>query len=135
MNWLSIKKVLSDKELMELENELGITLPADYKDIIGEINGGALKNAVIQHPKVGTIAYSRNVSLNKEAKANIFELLPLFNDDIIRYFPFASVGNGDYYCFDLSNKQVVLYMHECDEYIHVCESFSQLLEMLSEYNQ
>ena len=71
MEWLSIRKTLSYSDVEQVETELKVKLPNDYKHIIGSINGGALKNAYINHPVLGEIAYSRNVSLNKEAKANI----------------------------------------------------------------
>lgn len=130
MDWSSVRKTLSREEIQAVESELKITLPDDYKDMIGKINGGALKGAVVQHYQIGNVSYSRNVPLNKDAKANIFELVHLFNNGTLKYFPFASVGNGDYYCFDLDNYQVVLYLHEYNSYLYVCENFRQLLQMI-----
>lgn len=127
MKWIDIKKELSDLELMQLEQELNIKLPEDYKKIIGKINGGALRKA-----SVGGIAFSRNVSLHHEAKFGVYDLIPIINETEIVFFPFASVGNGDYFCFDLKGNAVVLYIHELSEFRYVCDTYSHFLDMLEE---
>ena len=130
MEWLSIKKTLSYSDVEQVETELKVKLPNDYKHIIGSINGGALKNAYINHPVLGEIAYSRNVSLNKKAKASIYDVFPIINGKGTRYFPFGNVGNGDYFCFDLKENMVVLYIHEKMEVTKVCNTFTQLMNMI-----
>ena len=132
MEWLSIRKTLSYSEIEHLEKELKIKLPEDYKNLIGAINGGALKNAYITHPILGEVAYSRNVSLSRDARTNIFELIPIINHGDLRYFPFGSVGNGDYFCFDLQQKMIVLYVHERMETRDVCKTFTQLMNMIQQ---
>ena len=53
MNWLSIRQIVSNDEIIKLENELHINLPVDYKRIISKINGGALKSAYVEHAVMG----------------------------------------------------------------------------------
>lgn len=127
MKWLDIQKELSDLEIAQLEQSLNIKLPEDYKKIIGKINGGALKNA-----SVGNIAFSRNISLHREARFSAHDIIPIINVKEIILFPFASTGNGDYFCFDLKLHKVVLYIHEIPEFRYVCDTYSQLLEMIKE---
>ena len=130
MNWLSIRTPLTLADIMKVEKDLNISLPADYKSQIAPINGGALRNAYIRLPKLEDVPYSRNVSLHKDAQAGIYDLIDIFNDGSVKLFPFASVGNGDYFCFDLTTNTVVLYLHEIGKTIYVCDSFSQLLSKL-----
>ena len=130
MNWLSIRTPLTPTDIMNVEKDFSISLPADYKFQIASINGGALRSTYIRLPKLGEVSYSRNVSLHKEAQAGIYKLIGIFNDGPVKLFPFASVGNGDYFCFDLTTNTVVLHLHEIDKTIYVCDSFSQLLSML-----
>ena len=130
MNWLSIRTPLTPTDIMNVEKDFSISLPADYKSQIASINGGALRNAYIRLPKLGEVSYSRNVSLHKEAQAGIYKLIGIFNDGPVKLFPFASVGNGDYFCFDLATNTVVLYLHEIDKTIYVCDLFTQLLSLL-----
>ena len=130
MNWLSIRTPLTHADVIKVEKDFSISLPADYKSQIASINGGALRNAYIRLPKLGEVAFSRNVPLHKKARAGIYDLIGLFNDGPVKLFPFASVGNGDYFCFDLATNTVVLYLHEIDKTIYVCNSFTQLLSLL-----
>ena len=130
MNWLRIRTPLTSTDIMNVEKDFSISLPADYKSQIASINGGALRNAYIRLPKLGEVSYSRNVSLHKEAQTGIYKLIGIFNDGPVKLFPFASVGNGDYFCFDLATNTVVLYLHEIDKTIYVCDSFTQLLSNL-----
>lgn len=130
MNWLSVRVPLSRYDIDSLEKELSITLPEDYKSEIGPINGGALRDAYIKLPKLGKVSYSRNVSLHRDTKAGIYDLVGIFNGDSIKLFPFASVGNGDYFCFDLAEKNVVLYMHEIQSIQYVCETFTELMNRI-----
>ena len=134
MNWLSVRVPLNQSDVNRLEKELKIKLPKDYKEQIGPINGGALRNAYIELPRFGKVPYSRNVALHMGAKAGIYELFPIFIFEKIVLFPFASVGNGDYFCFDLETNKVVLYLHELQSTRYVCDSFTQLLNNLIEDN-
>ena len=131
MDWLSVRYPLTITEVESLEQEFDIKLPQDYKNIIGPINGGALRNAYIEVMNLGKVAFSRNVSLQKDVKSGVRDLLPALNDKVIQLFPFASVGNGDYFCFDLTENIVVLYQHEKQTTVYVCNTFSQFLKKLT----
>ena len=130
MNWLSIRTPLTLADVEQTERDLNISLPIDYKTQIGPINGGALRNSYVRLPRLGDVSYSRNVSLHAGASAGIYDLIDIFNAGSINLFPFASVGNGDYFCFDLATNTVVLYLHEIGKTIYVCDSFTQLLSKL-----
>lgn len=130
MKWLSVKRPLSISDIEQVERDLGIRFPSDYKKTIGAINGGALKDAYVKVPKVGTVPYTRNVSLSKEALASIYSVLPALNKSEITLLPFAGVGNGDYFCFDLQNDSVVFWMHETNKVFSVCDTFTQLLDSI-----
>lgn len=130
MKWIGVRMPLSISDIAALEKELNIKLPDDYKAQIGHINGGALKNAYVNLPRLGEVPYSRNVSLHRDAKAGIFDLIDAVNDGDIKLFPFASVGNGDYFCFDVRSGTVVLYLHELQATQYVCDSFTDLLNRI-----
>lgn len=135
LHWVGVHHPMTYVEVKSVAEELGVNLPEDYCNIIGPINGGALRTAFIEGPMKQRISYSRNVSLSKENKANIFLLYKDSLDFDKRYFPFGSVGNGDYFCFDLINHNVVLWQHEIDRCIYICQVFSELLDMIQESNE
>lgn len=130
MNWYDVKHPMSERDIVQVEKKLKVQLPEDYKNIIGKINGGALPFAYINHPVLGEIAYSRNVSLSKKDKGNIYGIYGIMKRDGKNIFPFGHVGNGDYFCFDLQKKEVVLWEHETDQADYVCKTFSDLMQML-----
>ena len=132
MEWFSVRTPINRSDVDRLETQLKIILPEDYKSQIGPINGGVLRNTYINLPRLGEVPYSRNVALHKSATAGIYDLLPIFNCKEISLFPFASVGNGDYFCFDLESNTVVLYLHELQSTRYVCDSFTELLNNLIE---
>ena len=131
MEWLSVRKPLSVEDVIAVEKELEINLPIDYVEQIGPLNGGALRDAVVFVPGTGNVSYSRNVSLHKNPVLSVYDLVEAFNTAHIRLFPFGSVGNGDYFCFDLEKNKVVLRMHETEEIVPVCDTFTQLLEKIT----
>lgn len=132
MKWISIKKKLSYSEVKGIADKLNIKLPEDYCQEIGNINGGVLDEGVYFHPKLGGIPYSRNVNLCQNAKANAIELFNVLDEGSKKYFPFGSVGNGDYFCFDLKSQKVVLYSHESERVYAICDTFTELInEILS----
>lgn len=130
MKWLSVKRPLTISDIEQVERDLSIRLPSDYKRTIGAINGGALKDAYVKVPGVGNVPYTRNVSLSKDAPASIHALLPALNKSEITLLPFAGVGNGDYFCFDLCTNTVVFWMHETGNVFSVCDTFTQLLDRI-----
>ena len=129
--WLSIKTKLSDKDILQLENDLKISLPLDYKTYIKNVNGAALKKAVYIDRALGRIPYSRNVNLSKTAKSSIYNIFDSFDTGSKQYFPFGSVGNGDYFCFDLKTGNVILYTHENSKVYPICKTFTELINSLS----
>lgn len=128
MKWLSVRRPMTIPDIEQVERDLFIHFPPDYKETIGAINGGALKDSYVKVSGVGNVPYARNVSLSKDAPGSIYSLLPALNKGKTTLFPFAGVGNGDYFCFDLQSNTVVLWMHETGNVFFVCDTFTQLLD-------
>ena len=132
MNWSSIRNKMTYSEVKNIEKQINVAFPEDYCKLIGNINGAALKKGYIIHPVLGKISYSRNTNLDSEVRGNALQLFEVLDDSSKKYFPIASVGNGDYYCIDLKNKRIVLYQHETGEVTLVCDTFTELLSMICE---
>lgn len=126
LEWLMVKRKLTQEEVRSIISNMRIELPADYMSYIGEINGGYLRDAYVHVAHLGDIPYTCNISLDRDAKGSIFVLF----DKNSGYFPFASVGNGDYFAFDLTTKDIILQRHETNETIFICKSFAELLSMI-----
>jgi hypothetical protein len=131
-NWIGCKK-LTKREIEEVEKYIKTKLPKDYRKQILKINNGALRMAYYLMPDIGEISYSRNINLSMSATNNAVELYEMLDGGSRRYFPFGSVGNGDYVCFDLKkNNEVVLYVHETQKVYYLCDTFNQFVDKLME---
>ena len=129
MGLFKFNKTLSVNDIERLERQLKINLPDDYKEQIGSINGQGYTNSYVPHKSLGEIPYSRNVSLNKRDKYNIYDIYGKVIEDK-RYFPFANTGTGNYYCFDLHKNNVVLWLHETETIVYLCDTFSELMRKI-----
>ena len=71
--------------------------------------------------------------IQKFIKIDIVELYKILDGGSKSYFPFGSVGNGDYMCFDLKkNNRVVLYINEIQKVYYLCDTFTQFIDGLTE---
>ena len=133
MGLFNLKKGFNANDIKQLEKKFEIKLPDDYKEQVISINGKGYADSYIPHEVLGEVPYSRNVSLNKRDKYNIYDIYGKVIEDK-RYFPFANTGTGNYYCFDLEKKQVVLWLHETEEIVYLCDSFIELMNMFCKYD-
>lgn len=130
MDWKSVRRPMEYEEVKSVADSLKIVLPNDYCKKIGKINGGALLSAVCYVPNIGYVPYSRNLSLSATARGNAIVLYEDMKEKCL--FPFGSVGNGDYFCFDLKTQKVVLYLHEKNGIVPVCKTFTEFIKRLEE---
>lgn len=131
MKWLRIRNEISEKDMDALEEKLEIHLPKDYKMAMPRLHCGAPEKQAVFVEGMGECSYSRNLPLTEKRKGNVFVLYEIMKQRGHHLFPFASVGNGDYFCFDLDHEnRVVYWFHENDTVYPVCRTFRELTEML-----
>ena len=128
-DWKRVSK-LTMEEIDDLCKKYSVLLPEDYRLSIGDINGGGLVSARVYVQGIGNVPYSRNITLADDKRGNAFSLFNIFDEGKRKYFPFGDVGNGDYFCFDINKNQVVLYCHETQETVFVCNTFTEFLKMI-----
>lgn len=129
MGLFSSKKKSSLKDIEKIENEFNISLPEEYKDQILELLDKDYSGSYISVPKLGKVTYRENLSLNKKSKYSVYDIYGITIQDT-RYFPFAETEFGDFYCIDLKNGKIVLWQHETEKTINICESFNHLLKLI-----
>ncbi len=123
------KKKISVKDIERLETDLKVKLPDDYKEEILSLNGKSYARAYISHPKHEELDFSGFISLNPKDKRNVYDIYGEVIEDP-KYFPFGDTDFGDYFCFDLKKKQIVLYLHETGKVLPICDTFTKFLKML-----
>ena len=128
-----VKEKLTKADILKVEDCIKTKLPENYRKQIIKINNGALRMTCYPDKDIGGIAYSRNVDLSMNTMINAVELYKILDSGSKKYFPFGSVGNGDYFCFDLEkNNTVVLYVSEIQRVYYLCDMFTQLVDRLIE---
>ena len=123
------KNQMSFEEVNRQFKKHKVDVPDDYKEKIGELNGGGLVSSTVKVPGIGQTSYSRNLDISDDKTGNAFQIYKNLDNGSKKYFPFASVGNGDYYCFDLKDKdkKVVHYSHEQQKATPVCDTFTDFV--------
>ena len=129
MGLFSSKKKSSLKDIEKIEKDLKIRLPEEYKTKILDLLDVNYSGFYISVPKLGKVTYRENLSLNKKNKYSIYNIYEITIKDT-RYFPFAETEFGDFYCIDLKDNKIVLWQHETDTIIKICESFSHLPKLI-----
>ena len=128
MGLFSSKKY-SLKDIERIEKEFNISLPEEYKTQILNLFDVNYSHSYISVPKLGKVTYRENLSLNKKSKYSIYDIYGIAIKDT-RYFPFAETEFGDFYCIDLKDNQIVLWQHETNKAIIICNSFNHLLKLI-----
>ena len=117
------KKKSSLKDIEKIEQEFKISLPEEYKSKILDLLDINYSGSYISIPLLGKVTYRENLSLNKKRKYNIYDIYGIVIKDT-RYFPFAETEFGDFYCIDLKDNKIILWQHETDHTIKICDSFN-----------
>lgn len=123
-----INDVPLESPLGEVEKQLGLSLPADLKEVIEKHNKGQPRPNKIPLGDGKTAEFYRLLSFNDGESLSIFEC---FDDQMKakKLFPFAMTESGNYIC--LKNTEVVLYNFAHDAEKHLCDSLSSLLNSLA----
>lgn len=124
------KKNITVKDIERLEADLNIILPNDYKKEILSLNGKSYARAYILDSQYEELDFSGFISLNSKDERNVYDVYGEVIEDP-KYFPFADTDFGDYFCFNLKEKQIVLYLHETGNIIPICDTFTKFLKMLN----
>lgn len=129
MGLFSSKKKSSLKDIKKIEKEFDISLPEEYKIQILDLLDVNYSGSYISVPKLGKVTYRENLSLNKKSTYSIYDIYGITIKDT-RYFPFAETEFGDFYCIDLKDNQIILWQHETNKALKICNSFNHLLKLI-----
>lgn len=129
MGLFSSTKKSSLKDIEKIEKEFNISLPEEYKNQILDLLDVDYSGSYVSVPKLGKVTYRENLSLNKKSKYSIYDIYGAAITDA-RYFPFAETEFGDFYCIDLKNDKIVLWQHETEKAVKICDSFNHLLKLI-----
>lgn len=122
----------------EVQTELGVVFPDDYKECVRRCNGGRpLKNAfVVQDPDIGRSVSGIGVLLSfaEDDSENILKTYRLLSPFLPKgAIPVSDDGGGDFVCLDYSSggsPTVGYWNHGESELVPLAPSFSEFLDLL-----
>lgn len=131
ITWRRVKPLQQMDAIERFEERYGLSLPEDLKASIKLSNGGRPTPNVFRLHDGSLVDVKVMLSYNEEDVENIFKVIDSFIEeyggDVI---PFASDSGGNYYC--IMKEQVVMWLHENNEFISVATSFSDFIDGLQE---
>jgi SMI1 / KNR4 family (SUKH-1) len=146
LGWEGCRHKASDIEIGEVEAELSIKFPDDYKECVRVCAGGYPKNSnfTFTDQRYGVMqgCLGAMLSFDKDDPENFLETYRELSEQLPEgLVPFADDGGGDFICFDYRTTEkpnapsVVYWHHErnaADSLTHLCDSFTAFIKMLRE---
>ena len=142
MKWILRKTKIEEKDFENIEANLGIKFPLDFRNIVLENNGASPEKMVFDTIDSKERVAEYLLSFSKDDKDNIMDVCNymLKNDYIPNRFngkliPIMKDPFGNYICFDFAkDNEICLYFwnHENNNLEYVSKTFSEFLNNLYE---
>jgi hypothetical protein len=138
VKWILTKGELSREGVLKVEEALDVSFPSDYVDCVLLKNGGQPIPDTFDFEGRTEAVFNSLIDLNLDEGRNIVKVYHHLKDRLPgKVYPFADDPFGNYLCFDYrggKDPSVVFWDHEQsnDEVSFVCNSFSELLDLLHE---
>ena len=145
MNSLNIQwedgREISRSQISEFENELGIELPSDFKEVIKNQDGGTPELPALDFCGMSEKVFSGLIPLleSNDYSESIIDTIESYEERFPEgIIPFGQDPFGNLYCFDYRNKTtpiLVYWDHEEEmdnenQFCVVASNFTELLNML-----
>lgn len=140
--WKTSSQGVTEQEIQDVENQLGVCFPKDFIDIVRKPNAGRPTPKVIDVCGSGQVV-RQLLSFLPGGQTYIVEETEDLRDDGLdeKIIPFANDPFGNYFCFDFrvsdSNPEIVFYDHETDPdeddaFTFVSNSFTSFLSNMKD---
>ena len=132
--WELASKLNDNTQIDKLNGMVGGLLPSDYIDCVLENNAGYPSLNTFENQTGTQHVFNNLLPLDDSEDENIFNIYLFISEETERkdILPFARDSFGNYICFDFSGHPatVVFWNHETNDIDIVCESFTDLINML-----
>lgn len=146
IKWFRCKGAVSLRAIKDAEQELQVTLPKKYNELLSMCDAGVPINTDFEYYDVShEITIQQDMGGFLGIEDNIYNIINTFKNPP-EFFPegliaFAETGNGDFICFDYRqgkdnfDPQIVYWNHEAcigKDVSFVASNFEEFLGMLKE---
>jgi len=132
LTWKYVKKLKNKKAIENFENENKIKLPIDIIECVKKNNGGRPNKKTFDTENSKERVIKNLLSFNSDDLETVYSIFEVLNKEDNRLFPIASDPSGNYICYDLMNKKIVLWLHETNKVENISNDFSEFLDALYE---
>ena len=130
-SWKYVSPLREGSEVEVLELKYCYQLPNDLRDCIIKNNAGVPTSSAFDMGEDKEKVFGGLLSFNVGDVDSIYDYISLFEIDggkRLKMLPFALDPAGNFFCIE--NGKVVFYDHENDKTTVVCNTFTDLLNML-----
>lgn len=132
IKWRRPGRELSQDEIQHVEKLLNYEFPEDYKTVVKHYHGCSVIPYCIDVNHVERV-FGRLLPFENNDDEFIVEMYESIKEHLGELMiPFAIDPSGNYFCFksDADTSNVVFWNHEDDNVEFICETFSDMLELL-----
>lgn len=127
ITWKYVKSLKNPNIITEVEQEFGIVIPQDLKEIIEKFNNGRPSLNEFDTTLSKGNEFKKLLSFNAEDIENVFDFKNI-ETNIQGLFPFASNSSGNLIC--LYEGKIVYWIHETDSLENISDTFTEFLNSL-----
>lgn len=132
IQWSFAKTPLTIRDISQVEEKLGVTLPSYYKKVLYQHHGARPNKRKFTTETGKERVLKTFLPIDEQYKVNSINVMQWLQLPDT-YFPFANTPSGDYLCLEYnkeSEPSVVLYHHEIDGFEFISHDFQTFLENL-----
>ena len=129
--WKYVSPLKDGTEVEILEIKYRFMLPDDLKECLAENNAGTPSLSTFDFGENKGMVFGGLLSFNEGDTDSFYDYVSLFekaDGKGLKMFPFGLDPAGNFFC--LKDDKIVLYDHETDKSVKICNSFADFLEML-----
>ena len=131
LEWKYVSPLKEDTTVEILELKYHFMIPDDLKECIIKNNAGVPSLSAFDFGENNAMVFGGLLSFNEGETDSFFDYVNIFEKEdgkSLKMFPFALDPAGNFFCVE--NGKIVLYKHEEDRTIVICDTFSDFLNML-----
>lgn len=134
MKWILTKTKIDEQEFTNIEKELKVQFPTDFKDIVLKYNGASPKYIAYDTENTKGRVAEYLLSFTNNDQDNIIDTYNAIKDRLEEgLVPVMKDPFGNFICFNFSKKdscELVFWNHDNNNIEYISQSFSNFLEKL-----
>ncbi len=134
MKWILKESNISNSDIENMEQKLGISFPSDFKEVILKNNGSSPELNVFDTDVSQERVAEYLLSFNQDDKGNILDTYYSIKDRLPeKCIPVMSDPFGNYICFNFSNEdspKLYFWDHENNSIEFISDDFTNFLKKL-----